>query len=124
VTAIDKGRLRDRDPTMQIKPLAGIALALLLTTAAAQAASETAGRGGVIPPDKREAFLAYIDRHHPPFSFIDSDGLKVGQVIRDTGIRYYKIPRGYGLRGYRFSVINNQVVLVEGASHRVVQIID
>ena len=99
------------------------ASALLLTAGNAMAAGVTADHG-VIPPEKRQAFLAYVERHQPPFSFIDSDGLKVGKVIHDTGIRYYKIPRGYGLRAYRFSVVNNQVVLVDPATRRVVQIID
>jgi len=44
-------------------------------------------------------------------------------VLPAEGVRYYEVPEQYGARDYRYTVVNDQVVLVDPRSRRVVQVV-
>jgi hypothetical protein len=45
-------------------------------------------------------------------------------VLPSTGVEYYEVPAEYGVRDYRYTVVNNRTVLVDPRTHRVIQVID
>ena len=50
--------------------------------------------------------------------------LAVGAVLLDSEVTYYEVLDGYGVRDYRYTVVNDRTVLVDPRTHRVVQVID
>jgi hypothetical protein len=48
----------------------------------------------------------------------------VGAVLPSSGVTYYEVPAEYGVRNYRYTRVNDRVVLVDPGSHRVVQVIE
>ena len=39
-------------------------------------------------------------------------------------VTYYEVPAEYGVKDYRYTVVNNRTVLVDPRTHRIVQIIE
>ncbi len=61
---------------------------------------------------------------HAGFKALGVPGAVVGGAILPAdGVEYYVVPDDYGVRGYRDAVINDTIVLVDPASHRIVQIV-
>ncbi|MBZ6075023.1 DUF1236 domain-containing protein [Microvirga puerhi] len=77
--------------------------------------------GGIVG-DQQPRFRQYVVTQDVP-SYAYSQELRVGTVLPSSGVTYYEVPAEYGVRGYRYTVVNNTPVLVEPSSHRVVQII-
>jgi hypothetical protein len=50
--------------------------------------------------------------------------VRVGAVLPSSGVQYYEVPQEYGVREYRYTVVNDRVVLVEPRTRRIVQIIE
>jgi hypothetical protein len=48
----------------------------------------------------------------------------VGSELPGEGVTYYEVPSEYGVRDYRYTVVNNQTVLVDPRTHRIVEIIN
>ena len=48
----------------------------------------------------------------------------IGTVLPEEGITYYEVPAEYGVRDYRYTVVNGRTVLVEPRTRRVVEVID
>jgi len=78
---------------------------------------------GGIADDKRSHFHEYVVREKRP-SYTYREELRVGTVLPEAGVEYYDAPAEYGVKDYRYTVVNNRAVLVEPRSRRVVQIID
>lgn len=81
------------------------------------------GVAGLLGVDQRPRFREYVVRQHVP-SYRWNGDVSVGVVLPADGVTYYDVPEEYGVRGYRYTVINEQPVLVEPRSRRVVQIIN
>jgi len=81
------------------------------------------GPGDVIAGFQKPTFLAYVKLRH-----IQSDQqvkqVSVGDILPDSGVRYYGIPLRYGYPFYRFAVIGEEVVIVDPSTGRVIQVID
>jgi len=121
---------------------AGTALALLAAPIAAQAQSQggaaagatTGAVGGAIvggpvgavvgglAADQQPRFRQYVVTRNVP-SYRYADEVRVGAVLPSSGVTYYEVPAEYGVRDYRYTVVNDRVVLVDPRSHRVVQVI-
>jgi hypothetical protein len=129
---------------------AGTALALLAAPIAAQAQSQGgaaagattgavggaivggpvgavvgAGVGAVVgglAADQQPRFRQYVVTRNVP-SYRYADEVRVGAVLPSSGVTYYEVPAEYGVRDYRYTVVNDRVVLVDPRSHRVVQVI-
>lgn len=81
------------------------------------------GPGVVITVDQRPAFLAYV-RRRQMYSDPLPKRVSVGDVLPDSGVRYYEIPLHYGAPSYRCVVIGEEVVIADPSTGRVVQVVD
>jgi hypothetical protein len=45
-------------------------------------------------------------------------------VLPPSGVEYYEVPAEYGVRGYRYTIVNDRTVLVDPRTHRIVEVID
>src|SRR5215204_980530 len=141
------------EQAMRIKPLVTVAVlgtALISTSAYAQGTLRGAAEGaeeggraagplgaivggtvgaatgtveGILGVDDRPRFREYVVRERRP-SYVVKEEVRVGTVLPSRGVTYYEMPREYRARGYRYTVVNDQPVIVEPRTRRVVQIID
>jgi len=83
----------------------------------------TGGINGLIGIDLRPRFRKYVVEEHVP-SITVNEPIAVGTVLPEEGVTYYEVPREYGVRSYRYTVVNGQVVLVQPETRRIVQVIE
>jgi hypothetical protein len=50
--------------------------------------------------------------------------VRIGAQLPSSGVTYYEVPAQYGVRGYRYTVVNGLPVLVDPQTHRIVQVIE
>jgi hypothetical protein len=50
--------------------------------------------------------------------------VRVGAVLPSSGVTYYEVPAQYGVRNYRYTVVNDRTVFVDPTTHTVVQVIE
>jgi hypothetical protein len=81
------------------------------------------GVAGVLGVDQRPRFREYTVREHRPSYKYDRE-LRVGAELPNEGVTYYEVPAEYGVREYRYTVVNGRNVLVDPRTHRIVEIID
>lgn len=79
--------------------------------------------GGILGVDTRPRFRTYVRERNVP-SYAYREDLRVGAVLPSDGVTYYDVPAEYGVREYRYTVVNNRTVLVEPGTRRVVEVID
>jgi hypothetical protein len=81
------------------------------------------GAAAILGVEERPRFHHYVEeRHHR--SYVYREDLRVGAVLPEEGVEYYEVPPEYGVREYRYTVVNGRTVLVEPRTHRIVEIID
>jgi hypothetical protein len=81
------------------------------------------GVNGVLGIDQRPRFHSYVvERHHPSYRY-DGD-VRVGADLPGDGVTYYDVPPEYGVRDYRYTVVNGRTVLVDPRTHRIVEVIE
>lgn len=78
---------------------------------------------GGIADDHRRRFHTYVVEEHVPSYSYDRE-VVVGAELPRSGVRYYEVPREYGVTHYRYTVVNNRTVLVDPGTHRIVQVIE
>jgi len=78
---------------------------------------------GGIAGDERPKFRTYVEERHVPSYRYDRE-VTVGTTLPSSGVTYYDIPAEYGVKKYRYTVVNKRTVLVDPSSHRVVQVIN
>ncbi|HVB88815.1 MAG TPA: DUF1236 domain-containing protein [Beijerinckiaceae bacterium] len=83
----------------------------------------TGGIAGLLGADQEPRFREYVVREHRP-DYEWRGRVAVGEVLPERGIRYYEVPREYGVRRYRYTVVDHRTVLVDPRTHRIVQVID
>src|SRR6478672_3894153 len=113
--------------------MAGAIVAALATPLAAHAqnnATTGAVGGGVggaivggIADDRRSQFHTYVVQERRSSYKYDRD-VVVGAELPSAGVSYYEVPAEYGVRNYRYTIVNDRTVLVDPHSHRIVQVID
>lgn len=81
------------------------------------------GVSGVLGVDQRPRFHEYVVREHRP-SYVYREDVRVGAVLPEEGVTYYEVPPEYGVRDYRYTVVNNRTVLVDPRTHRIVQVVE
>jgi Protein of unknown function (DUF1236) len=80
--------------------------------------------GGILGVEERPRFREYVLREHYP-SFEYEGDLRVGAVLPRQGVTLYAVPREYHVGpGYRYAIVNDQPVIVEPRSRRVVEILE
>jgi hypothetical protein len=81
------------------------------------------GVAGVLGVDQRPRFRSYVVEQRRP-SYQYRDDVRVGAVLPEEGVTYYDVPPEYGVRDYRYTVVNGRTVLVEPRTHRIVEVIE
>ncbi|MGX7708952.1 DUF1236 domain-containing protein [Methylobacterium sp. Gmos1] len=79
--------------------------------------------GGILGVDDRPRFRSYV-RERGVSSYRWGGPVQVGTVLPEDGVTYYDVPTEYRVRpGYRYTIVNEQPVLVD-RGHRIVEVID
>ncbi len=82
------------------------------------------GVAGLLGVDQRPRFRDYVIGEHIPSSRI-SQPVTVGMVLPSSGITLYAIPREFNVPSeYRYAMVNDEVILVEPRTRRIVEVID
>ena len=78
---------------------------------------------GGISDDRRPHFREYVVKEKRASYAYDRE-VAIGAELPSAGVTYYEAPSEYGVRDYRYTVVNIRTVLVDPRTHRIVQIID
>ena len=81
------------------------------------------GIAGVLGADERPRFRSYVVEQRRP-SYRYQGDVRVGVELPEEGVTYYEVPREYGAREYRYTIINDRPVLVDPRSHRIVEVVE
>ncbi|NNM73054.1 DUF1236 domain-containing protein [Enterovirga aerilata] len=79
--------------------------------------------GGILGVDTRPRFRTYVESRNVP-SYRYREEVRVGTVLPAEGVTYYEVPAEYGVREYRYTVVNDRTVLVEPRTRRIVEVIE
>jgi len=81
------------------------------------------GVNGILGVDARPRFHRYVvDEHRPSYRY--EGDVRVGAVLPEAGVTYYEVPAEYGVREYRYTVVNDRPVLVDPRSRRIVEVVE
>src|ERR1700710_650757 len=72
---------------------------------------------------ERPRFRSYVVEQRRP-SYQYREDVRVGAVLPEEGVTYYDVPQEYGVRDYRYTVVNGRTVLVEPRTRRIVEIVE
>jgi hypothetical protein len=81
------------------------------------------GVAGVLGVDARPRFRHYVVEEHRPSYRYEGD-VRVGAVLPEAGVTYYEVPPEYGVRDYRYTVVNDRPVLVDPHTRRIVEVVE
>ena len=81
------------------------------------------GVGGILGVDERPRFRSYVVEQRRP-SYHYREDVRVGAVLPEQGVTYYEVPQEYGVRDYRYTVVNGRTVLVDPRTHRIVEVVE
>jgi hypothetical protein len=79
--------------------------------------------GGILGVDMRPRFRTYVETRNVP-SYTYQGDVRVGTVLPEQGVTYYEVPREYNVTRYKYTVVNDETVLVDPRTRRVVEIIE
>jgi hypothetical protein len=78
--------------------------------------------GGTMISDE-PAFRNYVMAQRMR-SYRYAEPVEVGTVLPPRGVMYRTVPAEYGAPGYRYTVVNDEAVIVEPRTRRVVEVIE
>jgi Protein of unknown function (DUF1236) len=78
---------------------------------------------GGIADDRRDGFNTYVVKEKRTSYKYDHD-VVIGAELPSSGVTYYSVPAEYGVKNYRYTVINDRTVLVDPNTHKIVQVIE
>ena len=78
---------------------------------------------GGIADTNEPKFREYVVRQDRP-SYRYKETVHVGTVLPSSGVTYYEVPDQFGVKNYRYTIVNDRTVLVDPHTHRVVQVIE
>jgi hypothetical protein len=81
------------------------------------------GVAGVLGVDERPRFRSYVVEQRRP-SYQYREDVRIGAVLPEEGVTYYEVPPEYGVRDYRYTVVNGRTVLVDPRTHRIVEVVE
>jgi hypothetical protein len=80
------------------------------------------GVAGLLGVEQRPRFRAYvIHEHHDSYAY--DPQVAIGAILPDDGVTTYEVPSEYGVRAYRYAIVNDRTVLVDPRTHRIVDVI-
>ena len=77
---------------------------------------------GGMAEQQQPRFRQYVVTQGRP-SYRVQEEVRVGAVLPSSGVTYYEVPAEYGVQNYRYTIVNDQVVLVDPGTRRVVQVV-
>ena len=81
------------------------------------------GVAGILGADQRPRFRTYaVEQRRPSYRYREE--VRVGAVLPESGVEYYEVPQEYGVRNYRYTVVNDRTVLVDPGTRRIVDVIE
>jgi hypothetical protein len=84
----------------------------------------TGGIAGILGADQRPLFHDYAIRERRS-AYRVREPVAVGAVLPETGVTYYAVPSEYGVPPeYRYTVVNDRVVLVDPRTRQIVEVIE
>ncbi len=89
---------------------------------AAVGAATGAAVGG-LTGENRTRFRTYV-RGQNVTSYKYGGKVAVGTVLPESGVTYREVPAEYGVKSYRYTVVNDEPVLVDPTTRRVVEVIE
>ena len=78
---------------------------------------------GGIADDNRPRFREYVTTQRRP-SYRYQGDVRVGVELPSSGVTYYDAPAEYKVKNYRYTRVNDRIVLVDPRTRRVVQVIE
>lgn len=78
---------------------------------------------GGIAPDVQPRFREYVVQENVP-NYTVPGRVMVGVTLPEMGVTYYDVPQQYGAHRYRYSRVNDNYVLVDPSTRRVIQVIE
>lgn len=78
---------------------------------------------GIIDDEHVPTFRRYVVEERLP-SFAIPDRVVVGTTLPEAGVVYYDVPERFGPTTYRYTIVNDNTVLVDPRSRRIMQVID
>jgi hypothetical protein len=147
---VSPGAISTQEDSMSFKQVSGLTIAVALSLPLAAQAQDGAAAGattgavtgavvggpvgaavgagvgavaGGIADETRPRFRSYVSEHRVP-SYRYEREVQVGADLPPSGVTYYEVPREYGVTKYRYTVVNDRTVLVDPATHRIVQVVD
>lgn len=81
------------------------------------------GVAGVLGVEQRPRFRTYVVEQRRP-SYQYRENVVVGAVLPEDGVTYYEVPQEYGVRNYRYTVVNGRTVLVDPGTRRIVEVVE
>ena len=81
------------------------------------------GVTGILGVDQRPRFRSYVVEQRRP-SYRYQGDVRVGAELPQAGVTYYEVPQEYGIREYRYTVVNDRPVLVDPRTRRIVEIVE
>jgi hypothetical protein len=76
------------------------------------------------PGRRRASAFSHLRRRTAAPLLSVREDLRIGAVLPEEGVTYYDVPTEYGVRDYRYTVVNGRTVLVEPRSRRIVEIVE
>lgn len=77
---------------------------------------------GGLAGESQPRFRQYVVQQNVP-SYRYTEEVRVGATLPTSGVQYYEVPAEYGVKQYRYTVVNDTPVLVDPGTHRIVQIV-
>jgi hypothetical protein len=90
----------------------------------AAAGAATGAAVGGLAGSNRTRFRDYAIREHRAHSYRYAEPLRAGVVLPEAGVTHYDVPAEYGVRDYRYTIVNETPVLVEPRTRRVIEVIE
>jgi len=81
------------------------------------------GVAGILGADERPRFHSYVVEQRRP-SYRYQGDVRVGAVLPEEGVTYYDVPPEYGVREYRYTIVNDEPVLVDPHTRRIVEVVE
>jgi uncharacterized protein YcfJ len=101
----------------------GVAGAVVGGPAGAAVGAGVGAVAGGLSDANRPKFRQYVTTQNRP-SYAYKEKVIVGARLPTSGVTYYDVPQEYGVTKYRYTVVNEQPVLVDPGTHTIVQVID
>lgn len=77
--------------------------------------------GGIADANAPRFRTYVVEQHRPSYAY--SGDVAVGVVLPESGVTYYDVPPDYDVQTYKYTVVNDRVVLVDPSTRRIVQVI-